>query len=338
MTTSGDDMLLIPAADAADLLSGQEAALMGVVAAAYAAHGRGESVVPHSSFLRLPKGRDRIIALPAYLGGTRPLAGMKWIASFPDNVDRGRERASGLVVLNSLETGRPLAIVDGGVVSATRTAASAAIAARMLHVAGGGVPPTVGLVGCGAIGFATLRFLGAVWPELTRVVITDVAPARAGAFAERVCAALPAVEVETADGWSEVFARADVVVVATTAMTPYIDELAGPVLRTVLHLALRDLSPSVILGADNVVDDVDHVCRADTSLDLAARLCGSRGFIRGTIADVLAGFSAPKRDDSPTIFSPFGLGILDIAVARFICERAEACGRGSRIPWATRAG
>jgi ornithine cyclodeaminase len=331
-----ETLLVLTAAEVSALLREGEDVLMRVVEAAYAAHGRGDSVVPHSAFLRFPGGCDRIIALPAYLGGDFEVAGMKWIASFPGNVARGLERASGIVVLNSLTTGRPLAVVEGSIVSAMRTAASAAIAARALHR--GEPPVAVGMLGCGAINFATLGFLLHLWPRIERVVVCDVSGDRAARFVARGRARFARIAFAMVDDWRALAADGELVSIATTAMTPYLDDLGGGSIRTVLHLSLRDLAPTVVLAADNVVDDVDHVCRAETSLHLAERLVGDRSFIRGTLADVLAGV-APARPvyGSPTIFSPFGLGILDIAVAKLVCDRAEARGWGTRIPFAAAA-
>jgi ornithine cyclodeaminase/alanine dehydrogenase-like protein (mu-crystallin family) len=126
-------VLVLSAADVAAALDGREHAIVDAVRDAYLAHRAGRTAVPHSAFLRLPGDEpNRIIALPAYLGSPVPVAGCKWIASFPANVRHGRPRASAVIVLNDPETGVPTAILEGSLISAARTAASAALAAVRL--------------------------------------------------------------------------------------------------------------------------------------------------------------------------------------------------------------
>ena len=107
---------------------------------AFALHARRETVQPLKPYLRWrPDGHiaDRIIAMPAYVGGDRPVAGLKWIGSKHDNPARaGLERASALIVLNDPDTHYPVAVMEGALISAARTAAVTAVAARHLALAG----------------------------------------------------------------------------------------------------------------------------------------------------------------------------------------------------------
>jgi N-[(2S)-2-amino-2-carboxyethyl]-L-glutamate dehydrogenase len=119
--------------------------------------------------------------------------------------------------------------------------------------------------------------------------------------------------------------------VATTAASPHIHHLSPAThRRTILHVSLRDLAPEVVLACDNVVDDIDHVCRAQTSLHLAEQLTGRRDFIRCSIGELLLGRAALRhKANNTTIFSPFGLGILDIAVAAYVFEQGIGKGLGT---------
>jgi ornithine cyclodeaminase/alanine dehydrogenase-like protein (mu-crystallin family) len=79
-----DDVIVIAGDEVRSLLAGQELAIVEQVKKAYEVHALGDSSLPHSTFLRFPENeRDRIIALPAYLGGGFGIAGIKWVASFP---------------------------------------------------------------------------------------------------------------------------------------------------------------------------------------------------------------------------------------------------------------
>ena len=89
-------------------------------------------------------------------------------------------------------------------------------------------------------------------------------------------------------------------------------------------MSLRDLDPEIILNCDNILDDIDHVCRAQTSVHLAEQLAGNRDFLRCTLGENPQRARRPRRDvNGLTVFSPFGLGILDLAVSSLVCELAE---------------
>lgn len=85
----------------------------------------------------------------------------------------------------------------------------------------------------------------------------------------------------------------------------------------ILHISLRDLSPEIILAADNIVDDIDRASRAQTSINLAEIATGNRDFVRTTIGNILNGDASARLDNGKfPIFIPFGLGVLDLAVGQ----------------------
>lgn len=335
------DVLILRGQEVKALLDGREAELMSLVGRAYVAHGNGNSSLPHSTFLRFPDDPgSRVIALPAYLGEEFELAGVKWIASFPANLDKGLDRASGILILSSAQTGRPSAILDASIINAKRTAASAVLAAKTLQ--GERETKSAGLIGCGVINFEIARFMLATLPGVRKFILFDLNAHNADQFKKRCNEAFEDIEIAIAPDIETVFRDCSLISFATTAGVPYVRDLSSCTAGTIiLHVSLRDLAPEVILSCDNIVDDADHVSRAQTSIHLTEQLVGNRDFIRCPLSDILAGRSAHRKSEQDiTIFSPFGLGVLDIAVGKFTAELARQNDIGTIItsflpePWA----
>lgn len=311
-----------------EIVQSSRPAIVDAVRQAYLTHHAGRSVNPNSYFLRFPdKPEARLIALPAYLGGEREAVGIKWIGSFPKNIERDVPRASAVLLLNDYATGYPFACLEASQISAARTAASAVLAAGEL--VGAKRAGKLAVIGAGIIARNIVEFFGAQDWRIERVAVFDDIPRYADALAQH-CAGLgyAAAGAATLD---EALGGADVVVLATTAAAPY---LTGPERfapgQVVLNVSLRDIDPDVIAGAHNVLDDVDHCMTANTSPHLAEQKLGHRDFIDGTLAELMLGEIALSAE-RPKIFSPFGLGVLDLAVGMLIYERATAAGRAVPI-------
>lgn len=327
-------MLILRHSEVAQILDGRELDNIRTVADTYRVHTQGDSAVPHSVFLRFPgQPRNRIIGLPAYRGGRKPVAGMKWIASFPANIEQGIERASASIILNSLETGRPEALIEGSLISAARTAASAALAAELLTR--DRRPDGLALIGCGVINLEILRHVCAALPGLRTLSLYDSSPQRAAEFAARAAAVLPGAEIVTLDSAEPALAAHGLVSIATSAVEPHLGLKTAAPGTVVLHISLRDLLPESLLDTHNIVDDVDHALREQTSLGLAVRTAGHRDFIDPSIGQLLIDEGIDEafvlEPGRTVVYAPFGLGVLDIALADDVLASARAKGLGVEV-------
>lgn len=317
---------VIPGAQVDRVLSGNEKGTVDLVEAAYRAHGEGDTVNPPSYFLRFPdRPSARIIALPASIGGGTRVEGLKWISSFPQNVGRGIPRASAVLVLNDYDTGYPFACLESSIISAARTAASAALAADRLS-RDRTRPARVGFVGTGLIARHIHTYLARTGWDFDEVGVHDLSAEHATGFRSYLEASGVRGRITVHERAEDLVRSSDLVVFATIAAAPHVTDpdwfTHNPL---VLNVSLRDLAPEVLLASANVVDDIEHCLKADTSPHLTEKLTGGRDFIDGTLYDVLTGrLTMPT--DRPVVFSPFGLGVLDLAVGKHVYDMVRAGG------------
>ena len=133
-------------------------------------------------------------------------------------------------------------------------------------------------------------------------------------------------QVTVHDSAEALIRSSDLVVFATIAGEPHVHDVSwfdhNPL---VLHVSLRDLAPEILLASTNVVDDVEHCLKANTSPHLVEQRTGNRDFLAGTLDDVMTGrVTVPA--DRPVVFSPFGLGVLDLAVGKYVYDEIARSG------------
>src|ERR671915_406834 len=205
-----------------DIIRAGRGECIEVVREAYLAHAEGRSVNPDSYFLRFPEKPDcRIIALPAYLGNGFDVAGLKWIASYPGNIQRGFPRASAVLVLNSYETGYPFAILESSIISAARTAASAALAAYWLNGQARRAH-ALGIVGTGFIARYVYDFLIETGWSFEEVRLYDKSPIESEKFRTTACRPDRHRAITVVPDAAQLVRGCDLIVFTTVASAPHI--------------------------------------------------------------------------------------------------------------------
>ncbi len=301
-----------------------------IVSGAYQAHEAGNTVNPDSYFLKFPEQpQNRIIALPAAITSElTAVSGIKWIASYPDNIKVGLPRASAVLVLNDPQTGYPFAFMESALISAVRTAASAVLGAYELCGRKREVKK-LAIVGGGVIARNILKMFCADDWLVKELVVNDLDPESSISLVNYALenGVLAARSTELMEALS-----ADVVVFATNAGEPYVlDPATFKPGQIVLNISLRDLGADIVNQAYNFFDDIDHCIKANTSPHLAEQKYGNRNFVTGTVAQVVRD-EIPLSYDKPIIYSPFGMGILDLALGNVVHNRAVKEGRAIQIP------
>ncbi len=272
---------------------------------AFLRHRAGDWVMPSKVYLESPPYGD-FRAMPARGDG---LAMLKWISSFPGNPERGLPTVMGVVVLSDAETSEPLALLDARSVTALRTGAVAAVAARALAAV---EPPdaTCGIVGCGLHGAWAARCL--------------VAEGYGGGVCHdprsEVAEALAA---ELGEGWRagtlEEAVACDVVTCVTPGATPVVN--VGD-LRPGLHLNMLGADgPGKAEATIEAVAACDLYCDEWAQASHGGELTGAveAGLVtRDDVVDlgaVLAGDAPRPSGERPTLFDSTGLAIQDLAIA-----------------------
>ncbi|RUT31875.1 2,3-diaminopropionate biosynthesis protein SbnB [Paenibacillus zeisoli] len=287
---------------------------------------QGETVHPLKPYLRFGDPSNRIIAMPAYVGGDLQLAGIKWIASFPKNRKVGLPRAHNSIILNDTGTGRPRGFLKSSLLNGTRTAAVSGVMLQSYLEMRDPESVSVGIVGWGPVGRLHLEMCAELLgSRLKQVYLYDLEPIQLDTIPE----ALRSKAVIEQD-WRQVYRKSDVFMTCTVSEQRYIDERPreGALL---LHVSLRDYLPESIRHLKAlVVDDWQEVCRENTDMEQLHLRHGLQRQDTITLADVvlrqgLSGYGASET----VLFSPMGLGIFDMGVAGYYMKQAEELGLGT---------
>jgi ornithine cyclodeaminase/alanine dehydrogenase-like protein (mu-crystallin family) len=268
-----------------------------------------------------------IHAMPAYIPALKS-AGMKWVSGYPQNYERDLPYITGLLILNDAETGVPIAVMDCVWITAMRTGAATAVAAKYLARPESQV---VGVLGCGVQGRSNLEALQVLFP-LKRVVAYDVDPEARRLYAEEMGERF-GLEVVPVKEPKQAVAGCDMVVTA------------GPILR-VPHATIK--AGWFEAGGFASLVDFDSYWHADAMRE-ADKFCTDDvpqlehyrevGYfqaippIHADLGELVTGRKPGRETDAErTMTCNLGLALDDMATAPLVYRRAVEQGIGTWLP------
>ncbi len=309
--------------------------LVDAVAAAMEELSNGRASVPPRTAAIVPGVGGALLAMPAHVPGAGALAA-KLVGQFPRNHEHGLPSHVAVIAVFDPATGVPLAVMDGEVITAERTAAASALSVRLLARAEAAV---LAVLGTGVQARAHGRALARVRP-LRELRVAGRDPAKAAALAADLGAEL-GVPALAAAGYREAIAGADIVAACTHSPEPVV---RGAWLEPGMHVT------SVGVNGDGRELDADVVSRSlvvveSRSAALAPFPTGSNdlawairdgavdaGHIHAELGELVAG-TRPGRTspEQITLYKSVGVAAQDAAAAALVLAAARAAGVGTDV-------
>ncbi len=295
---------------------------------ALTAHGRGEYEMPAKIGVH-PYEDVFYHAMPAHVPA-KSAVGMKWIECYPKNPSRfDLPQTTGLLILNDVESGCPVAIMDATWLTAMRTPAVTVLAAERLHPGA----ETFGMFGCGVQGTEHVRFAPRALPGLRRIYVHDAVEAAADRLIETVGPEID-LPIIKSDEPREVVESCAVLCSATVIQRKPLSVVrddwvsAG---QTILPCDLNTFwDPAIARRADRyIVDSADE-----------HRLFDEMGYfpdglppVHAETGEIIAGRADGRTSpDQLIVCSNIGMAVCDVVVARAIFDLALDRGKGRILP------
>ena len=286
------------------------------------------TVLPLRQFMAIPDAPGKLAVMPGYIADP-PLFGVKTVAKYSHPPGSPHGSHIGILQLFDAETGLLLAIIEGGSLTAIRTAAASALATDALARPG---PTRLAILGTGEQARRHVAAMAAV-RDITHVSVWGRSAAHAQAFAAGLdvpSSAAPTVQSAVAD--------ADLICTTTPALTPL---LFGNMVRPGTHINLVGSAIPTTAEADTslVAAAEFYVDYRDAALAQAGELCTAiaagavtPAHIRGEIGEVLLG-QAPGRSSATaiTIYKSLGITAQDLAAGNAVLNAARAANIGREI-------
>lgn len=298
-------------------------AVLNIVEDSFRKFLNGEVVMPDKiSQIFDEESQNRINCMPATLKNDK-VCGMKWVSVFPSNVLKNVQNVTGVTLLSELETGFPVALIDGTLSTKMRTAAVGCVAAKYLAPSR---VQTISVIGAGEEARMHFALLKHFFPAVKECRVSSLSKEIEQAFVDVFKDVVPDVEFITCDNDSYKCAHdSDIIVTAISGQSPVLKASDVTKGGLYIHVGGWEDEYGVALKSDKIVCDdwetVKH--RSQTLCRMFQEGILKDNDIYANLSDLISGRKKGRENDEEFIyFNSVGLSYIDINLANYIYQKA----------------
>lgn len=318
--------------DVAAIFKGNADAIYGIIEDSFKKYLADDIIMPDKiSQIFDEASQNRINCMPATLIDEK-ICGMKWVSVFPSNAPKGVQNVTGIMLLSELETGFPIAVIDGTLSTKMRTAAVGCTAAKYLAPS---KVETIGIIGAGEEARMHFTLLKHMFPTIKECRVSSLNTEIEQGFIDKFKDIVPDVKFVTCNNDSHLCASgADIIVTAISGQSPVLKAADITKGGLYIHVGGWEDEYGVAQKANKIVCDewkvVKHRSQTLCRMYKAGLLKDED--IHANLSELIAGTKVGRENDDEFIyFNSVGLSYIDINFANYIYEEAKKRGLGQNV-------
>lgn len=329
---NGITLCVISQEDVASLFRGNADAIFGIIEDSFRKFLAGDIIMPDKiSQIFDEESQNRINCMPATLIAEK-ICGMKWVSVFPSNATKGVQNVTGIMLLSELETGFPIAVIDGTLSTKMRTAAVGCTAAKYLAPS---KVETIGIIGAGEEARMHFTLLKHMFPSIKECRVCSLNTEIEQGFIDKFKTIVPEVKFISCNNDSHLCASgADIIVTAISGQCPVLKAADITKGGLYIHVGGWEDEYGVAQKADKIVCDEWEVVkhRSQTLCRMYNEGLLGDNDIYANLSELISGTKGGREHDDEFIyFNSVGLSYIDINFARYIYEEAVKRGLGQAV-------
>ena len=318
--------------DVAQIFKGKTDAIYGIIEDSFRKYLAGDIIMPDKiSQIFDEQSQNRINCMPATLINEK-ICGMKWVSVFPSNAPKGIQNVTGIMLISELETGFPVAVIDGTLSTKMRTSAVGCVAAK--HLAPSKVE-TIGIIGAGEEARMHFTLLKHLFPTIKECRVSSLNTEIEQGFIDKFKDIVSDVKFITCNNDSfKCASGADIIVTAISGQSPVLKAKDITKGGLYIHVGGWEDEYGVAQKADKIVCDEWEVVkhRSQTLCRMYKEGLLKDSDIYANLSELIAGTKTGRDNDDEFIyFNSVGLSYIDINFAHYIYEEAIKLGLGKDI-------